>query len=278
MSVSERGLFTNHFSPYLFDVEFIPFPTSENEHTVLDKFETLLKKGDVSAFIYEPLIQGASGMRPYHPSILEKLVALAKKEDVLCIADEVMTGFGRTGPLFASEYLFEKPDIICLSKGITGGYMPMGATACNEKIEQAFLDKDPGKTFFHGHSYTGNPLACAIANASLDLLLTESCKNNRARINAAHVGFMRNIDHLPSISSVKVLGTILTIEIRCYDGEGYLSPIRDELYAYFLGKNILLRPLGNVIYLIPPYVINDQELETIYQAISELLINRANYF
>src|SRR6478736_7728516 len=171
MSVGERGAFNNAFAPYLFDVDFIDFPTEQNEQKILTDFEQKLSTNQVGVFIYEPLVQGAAGMRMYSKEILEKLVSIAQQHNVICIADEVFTGFGRTGKLFASDYLNVQPDIMAISKGITGGFLPLSVTSCSEKILEAFQSADASKTFFHGHSYTANPLACAAANASFELLI-----------------------------------------------------------------------------------------------------------
>src|SRR5579871_1284861 len=163
MSVGERGAFTSPFNPYLFDVDFIDFPNAENSQDIITAFRQKVIGGDVAAFVYEPLVQGAAGMRMYSETVLNQLMAIAKRYDVICIADEVFTGFGRTGKYFASDYLDTPPDIIAVSKGITGGFMPLGVTACSEKIVSAFRSADASKTFFHGHSYTANPIACAAA-------------------------------------------------------------------------------------------------------------------
>ncbi len=276
MAVSERGIFTNHFNKYLFEVDHIPFPEEGQEEYCLKIFEEKLLATTVTAFIYEPLIQGAAGMRIYSAEVLEKLLVIAKRNNVLCIADEVMTGFGRTGKLFASEYMTTKPDIICLSKGITGGTMPLGVTACNAKIEAAFLNPETSKTFFHGHSFTGNPLACAVSNASLDLLLNEGCKKKIEFLNKEHKAFKDKIKASKAIRKISVLGTILSIEIETFVDTGYTNSIRDELYDFFLNRNILMRPLGNVIYIIPPYIIEEKELNFIYEAIVDLLKKRQN--
>ena len=171
MSVGERGAFTAPFSSYLFDVAYIDFPTAFNEDVVIAQFKNLLSTEEVGAFIYEPLVQAAAGMRMYSPEFLDTLILEAKKHDVVCIADEVFTGFGRTGKMFASNYLTNDPDIIAVSKGITGGTMALGVTSCCEKIVSAFRSSKNEKTFFHGHSYTANPIACAAANASFELLI-----------------------------------------------------------------------------------------------------------
>jgi adenosylmethionine-8-amino-7-oxononanoate aminotransferase len=275
MSVSERGIFTQHFKNYLFEVDQIPFPSEGNEEYSIQVFEEKIKAG-VTAFIYEPLIQGAAGMRVYTAEVLEKLLFIAKKNKVICIADEVMTGFGRTGKLFASEYMNTKPDIICLSKGITGGIMPFGATVCNKEIETVFLKPETEKTFFHGHSFTGNPLACAVSNASLDLLLEKECSKKIALINKLHKDFESKIKDSKAVKKISVMGTILSIEMNTFGDSGYTNSVRDELYDFFLNRNILMRPLGNVIYIIPPYVIEEKELNHIYDSIHDLLKKRAN--
>ncbi len=276
MSVSERGLFTRHFGDYLFETVFVPFPEEGKEDVTLQAFEKEIQRGEITAFIYEPLVQGAAGMRIYTPEVLEKLLSIARKHEVVCIADEVMTGFGRTGKLFASEYMTTKPDIICLSKGITGGFMPLGATTCNAEIESAFLDPGMEKTFYHGHSFTGNPLACAVANASLDLLLTEEYQEKIRFIYKCHIGFKESLRGHKTVQKIKVQGTILSLEIKTAEQSGYTNPIRDNLYDFFQDRNVLLRPLGNVIYIIPPYIIEEKELGIIYKAIVDLLESITN--
>jgi adenosylmethionine---8-amino-7-oxononanoate aminotransferase len=270
MSVGERGSFTKPFQSLLFDVDFIPFPSQEKETEALNYFEKVAKEKDVAAFIYEPLIQGAAGMRMYSPEILDKLLNIAVSNNIICIADEVMTGFGRTGKLFASDYVNSKPDIICLSKGITGGTMALGATSCSEKIVKAFETSDKKKTFFHGHSYTANPLACAAANASMDLLMKESCMGNIAMISGKHKRFKDEISTFNKVKKVSHIGTILSIEIESEDG-GYFDQMRDFLYKSFLEKDVLIRPLGNVIYILPPFITTEEELNYIYSIVKQVL-------
>jgi adenosylmethionine---8-amino-7-oxononanoate aminotransferase len=271
MSVSGRSSFTKAFSDFLFEVRFISFPSVGNEGETLRQFKELVGSGDIAAFIYEPLIQGTAGMRIYSKEILEQLLTEAKKQDVLCIADEVMTGFGRTGKLFASAYINEQPDIICLSKGITGGTMPLGVTSCNEKVVAAFRSDDRSKTLFHGHSYTANPLACAVSNASLDLLLKDECMKNIQEIEKDHRAFCEKIKNHPNVTRAECLGTILSIELKSKEEAGYFNNLRNKCYFFFLEREILMRPLGNVIYMIPPYVINGNERDRIYGAILELI-------
>jgi adenosylmethionine---8-amino-7-oxononanoate aminotransferase len=271
MSVGERGLFTDPFSQYLFETEFIELPIKENEERVLTQFSTIVKNNDVAAFIFEPLVQAAAGMRMYSASVLDKLIALAHNKNVICIADEVFTGFGRTGKLFASDYLDNKPDIIALSKGITGGALPLGVTSCAEKILEAFKTADFSKTFFHGHSYTANPLACAAANASFELLTNEGCKQQIKTISDVQRQFALKLKTNKNIIESRSQGTILAIELRNDEISSYSNSLRKKIYSHFLSRNILLRPLGNVIYIVPPYVINEDELRYVHDEIENFV-------
>lgn len=271
MSVGDRGPFTAPFDPYLFEVEFIDFPEKEKEDEVWKRFVAIIETGEVASFIFEPLVQGASGMRFYSAELLDRMIAFAQQHDVICISDEVMTGFGRLGTLFAADQLENKPDIICLSKGLTGGVLPMGVTSCTEKIQEAYRTNDLMKTFFHGHSFTGNPMICAAANASLDLLLTEECESNRNRINQRHQEFQERIKGHPMVRNSRVKGTILAFDINTEKDTSYFNEARHHLYPYFIDKGLLIRPLGNVIYLIPPYIISDEELEYVYSTIMDFL-------
>jgi adenosylmethionine-8-amino-7-oxononanoate aminotransferase len=270
MSVGGRGAFTHAFAPYLFSVDFIDFPSDDNQEKLFADVERKLASHHVGIFIYEPLVQGAAGMRMYPPEILNHLIALAKQYDVICIADEVFTGFGRTGKLFASDFLTTPPDIIAVSKGITGGFMPLGVTACSDNIVDAFRSPAASKTFFHGHSYTANPIACAAANASFDLLMSDSCQSDILRIGKSHRKFAAHQNH-PAIKNIRSCGTILAIELQTNEGTSYFHDTRKKIYSFFLERNILLRPLGNVFYVLPPYVIQDGELDVIYRAIEEFL-------
>ena len=271
MAVGERGGFNKPFEGHLFDVDFIPFPKQGEEEKSIEAFKKLLASGDVAAFIFEPLVQGSAGMRMYEPKVLDQLLKLGHAAGVLCIADEVMTGFGRTGKLFACDYIEEGPDLVCLSKGITGGFMPLGVTACTEAVANAFREADAGKTFYHGHSYTANPLSCAAGLASLDLLLQDRCSKQLQMIEQEHQRFALKVAQSPAVADVRVRGTILAIELKTNEGTSYFNPRRNQLYQHFLDKNILLRPLGNVIYLLPPYVISKEELSSVYQEIESLL-------
>ena len=271
MSVGERGDFTKPFTKHLFDVEFIDFPTSDNEAEVLKHFKSLIDTQEIASFIFEPIVQGASGMRMYSAELLDQLIAYAQKNQVLCIADEVMTGFGRTGKLFACDHLQNKPDIFCLSKGLTGGAMALGVTSCTEEILNAFKSEDLYKTFLHGHSFTANPIASAAANASFDLLMEENCMQNIERISDKHKTFRDKHTGNSKIRDIRSKGTILALEFYTDKDSSYFSEMRNKLYPFFLNKGILLRPLGNLIYLIPPYIITNEELDKIYSAIEEFL-------
>lgn len=271
MAVGERGGFNQPFEQHLFEVDFIPFPVADRAEESLETMKQLLASGDVAAFIFEPLVQGSAGMRMYEPQVLNTLMKLAKQAGVLCIADEVMTGFGRTGKLFACHHVAEGPDLVCMSKGITGGFMPLGVTACTAAIADAFRQPEPGKTFYHGHSYTANPLACAAGLASLDLLLKEDCVLQRMMIEQAHLDFAARVEGHSAVKQVRVRGTILALELQSTEGTSYFNSRRNQLYNFFLDKNILLRPLGNVVYLLPPYVITREELRLVYKALEELL-------
>lgn len=274
MSVAERGLFTEPFTPYLFETTFIDFPSPEREDLVLEEFKDIVGCEDVAAFIFEPLVQAAGGMRIYSSEVLDRLVDVAHSHGVICIADEVFTGFGRTGKMLAVDYLRNKPDIITLSKGITGGFLALGATACSEKVSAAFSSSSLSRTFFHGHSYTANPLACAAANASFDLLVDEDCQQRIRTISRCHEEFAATLRTQPGVADVRSLGTILAVELATVEGSGYTNRLREAIYPYFLNRNILLRPLGNVLYVLPPYVITEAELRSIYDAILEFVTSR----
>lgn len=272
MSVGDRGLFTEPFSKHLFDAEFIPFPDGKNDDTVIARFTELVSHNDVFAFIYEPLVQGAAGMRMYSPALLSQLMKIAKGKDVLCIADEVFTGFGRTGRIFASDHLELRPDLVAISKGLTGGTMALGITSCTPEIFEAFESNELSKTFFHGHSFTANPIACASANASYDLLMTEDCKKRIDIICALQSAFRNKMKDHPRLNDVRVRGTILALEVKTGSTTSYGNSLKFEIYRFFMGKGILLRPLGNVIYFLPSYAFTESDIALVHQSIEEFLI------
>jgi adenosylmethionine-8-amino-7-oxononanoate aminotransferase len=271
MAVGERGPFTNPFTQYLFDVEFINFPVGDSEDIALTQLKALVKKGDVGAFIFEPLVQGAAGMRMYSPAILNELMKEARNHDVVLIADEVFTGFGRTGKHFACHYLDEYPDIISVSKGITGGTLPLGVTSCSSEIVSAFRSDDFSKTFFHGHSYTANPVACAAANASFELLMKDECQEQIVKISKAHTSFKEQLKGDDRVKETRSQGTILAVELKTEGESTYSNTLRKRIYPFFLERDILLRPLGNTIYMVPPYVITEDELQKVYSGIQEFV-------
>ena len=273
MSVSARSAFTDSFADFLFDVIHVPLPLKGKEKGAISNFQSIVSNNnpEVAAFIFEPLVLGAGGMLMYDPVIVDELIKICIEKNILTIADEVMTGFGRTGKYFACEYLQNQPDIICLSKALTGGTMPLGVTSCNEKIYNAFFSDDRSKTFFHGHSYTANPLACTAALASLDLLLQEDCEKNIQRIQKQHEVFVEKLEHEYLIKTARSTGTILALDIESKEQTSYFNSLRDQLYNFFLAKGILMRPLGNTIYVMPPYCISDGDLKYVYQSIEEVL-------
>ena len=272
MAVGGRGVFSKPFDPFLFEVEFIPTPVAGKESKCLDRLSQIIEKEDIASFIYEPLVQGTAGMQVYSPAVLDRMISMCKDKGIVIIADEVMTGLGRTGSLFAMDQCEEKPDLIALSKGITGGFLPMGVTVCTDVMHQSFWgDGEEGKmkTFLHGHSYTANPLACAAGCASLDLMETDETWENINRIEQQHAEFAKEAEELDGVAAVRHKGTILAIEYNTGAQTSYFNSLRDRLYDFFMDRGIILRPLGNIIYIIPPYCITEDELNSVYQAIRE---------
>ena len=225
---------------------------------------------EFAAIIVEPLIQGSAGMRMYSPEFLNKLVVLARSYGVLVIFDEVMTGWGRTGRLFAMDYVQDKPDIVCLSKGLTGGVLPLGLTVATQVIFESFLSEEKTKALLHGHSFTWNALACAVACANIELIKEPDFKENIDRIKEQHELFKSKLEYNSKLSEIRCLGTIIAIEIKDTNAD-YFSSLRDEAYTYFLSIGLLIRPLGNVIFLNPPYCTTNQELEKMYKGIGDFI-------
>lgn len=268
MSVGARNVFSNAFSPFLFEVVHIPVPVTGKEEESLTALRNVIDD-NTAAFIFEPLVQGAAGMIMYDAKALDELLRLCHQHNVITIADEVMTGFGRTGTVFATDQCVFKPDIICLSKGLTGGFMPLGATLCTKEIYSAYETADRTKTFFHGHSYTANPLACTAAVASLELL---GSKETQAAITGLCEEMRTAVDWFLGHPSVKPrsCGTILAVELKS-DEPGYLASVGEKIAPFFHDRGIIMRPLGNVIYVIPPYCITREQLSKVFNCIQEFL-------
>lgn len=270
MSISQRGYFNEPFEHLFFSVDYLDFPTNEKEQEILFHAESLFCTNEFAAIIVEPLVQGSAGMKMYSPNFLNKLVVLAKSYGVLVIFDEVMTGWGRTGRLFAMDYIEDKPDIVCLSKGLTGGVLPLGLTVTTQVVYDSFLSEDKTKALLHGHSFTGNALACAVACANIDLVNSNDFQRNIDRIYNQHMKFKSSIENNAKLIEVRLLGTILAIEIKENDAD-YFSSLRDKAYAYFISIGLLIRPLGNILFLNPPYCTTNQELERMYVGITEFI-------
>jgi adenosylmethionine---8-amino-7-oxononanoate aminotransferase len=273
MSASARGYFTQPFENFLFHVNRLPFPDPaqpESENRFLEALRIAGKRNTIAAFIYEPLLLGSGGMLMWRPSILEEALKIAKEFNTLCIADEVLTGFGRMGTMFASDQAQTKPDLMTLSKGITGGFLPMGITMASNKIFEAFLSNDRAKTFFHGHSYTGNPISAAAALASLDIFETEPVFERIQSIETAHA------KHAPALAAKhnlkhRQIGTIAAFEPM--DTIGYLSAKSLEWSKRALEMGLLIRPLGDTLYLLPPYASTPADLAFAYEVLNGMLAN-----
>jgi adenosylmethionine---8-amino-7-oxononanoate aminotransferase len=272
MSVSERGTFTLAFRDKLFEVIFIETPDEKNIHQLQEEIEKY--NNEIACFIYEPLLQGAGGMRMYDIKHLDTLLSLIKKEKIICIADEVLTGFYRTGKLFAGDYLSQKADIICLSKALTGGTMALGITACTQNIYEAFVSDDKMKTFFHGHSFTANPLACTAALASLRLLQQKKCLQRIKEITDEQKNFLSQLQLFEEkniIKNLRYLGTICAFEIHTNENDSYLHNIGSLFTDHCLQNGVYLRALGNTIYIMPPYCITKKELRKVHSVVESFL-------
>jgi len=280
MSVSDDSPFTDPFrsmryavhrvpSPYLYRRPAGTTPEEYLDHCVQQVGSLLEEKSDaIACMILEPLLQAAGGMIVYPAEYLRKARELCTRHDVLLIADEVLTGFGRTGKMFACDLAGIVPDLMCLSKGITGGFLPMGVTLCTDRVESAFRSENRMHTFYHGHSYTGNALACAAANASLQIFEDEPVFDRIATIAKITGERLKQFKGFAVVGETRQIGTIGAIELRAEDA-GYLSAMRPKLYRFFLDRGVLLRPLGNVVYVLPPYVIAPGELHHVYDVITE---------
>ncbi|WP_010179016.1 adenosylmethionine--8-amino-7-oxononanoate transaminase [Aquimarina agarilytica] len=269
MSASDLSVYNGPFEEHFINVVRIPVPTMDTIDAVLEQLKQLITTHQIAGFIYEPLVQGAAGMKMYPAEAIHPILELCKSNEIICIADEVMTGFGKTGPHFASESIATKPDIMCLSKALTAGMMPMGVTTCTQKIYDAFYSNDMGKGLFHAHTYTANPLACASASAGIDLLVSDEIQQSKKRIAQAHIEFVNRLEKHSKVTNVRTLGVIVAFELDI-KMERY-GKLRDQLFEHFKNQGVYLRPLGSTIYILPPYVTTTDQLNKIYQSIDSLL-------
>lgn len=269
MSVSARSTFTQAFVRQLFQVASIPSPADASLSDCLQALDRAHAENALAALVVEPLVQGAGGMKMYAKEDLEGLLDWCKRHAVLAIFDEVMTGFYRTGKLFASLWLQQQPDIICLSKGLTGGFLPLAVTTCTDEVFEAFLSNEKSKMFFHGHSFTANPIGCAAANASLDLFEMEAVQAQIAIISRIQTAAVERFSRLGCVENVRSQGTILAMDI--VGSEGYLAESGHKLAAKMLERGIFLRPLGNVVYLMPPYCCTAEDMGWLHQSLEECL-------
>ncbi|MDO5971544.1 adenosylmethionine--8-amino-7-oxononanoate transaminase [Flavivirga aquimarina] len=269
MSVSGLSVYNGPFEDFFLEVKRIPTPNGKNNDAILNTLNTIVKTNKVAGLVYEPLVQGAAAMKMYDSEGLNAILRFCKNHHIITVADEVMTGFGKTGKYFASDYIDTKPDIICLSKALTGGLVPMGLTTCSEDIYEAFYSDDIRKGLFHGHTYSANPLACTAALASIELLQSGTIQQNIKTIIASHKVFNEHIKAHPKVKSTRQIGIIfaldLNVEMKRYGN------LRDKLFKHFLDHGVFLRPLGNTIYIQAPYVITKEQLEKVYRVIEDVL-------
>jgi adenosylmethionine-8-amino-7-oxononanoate aminotransferase len=281
MSLGRSNGFFNVFDDLFFDVISVPYPhtwwgdpdVAVKEANALKTLESTLDVHGqrIAAMVLEPLVQGAAGMRMVRPEFLKKMVTMLQDAGIVVIFDEIMTGFGRTGDVFACETIDVTPDVICLSKGLTGGYLPLSTTVVKDSLYDAFYDDSFDKALVHGHSFAANPLGCAVALAALDLTLSEICDENRARINALHQERLLALGQAHDIAHARLQGTIAAFDIPVADGAGYTADVGNVLKRRFMEEGLLIRPLGNVVYLLPPYCTTNDQLHKAWDGIDKLL-------
>lgn len=267
MSVGARGIFNASYEPLLFDVGRIPFPSAEVLQQSFDAIERECRMGNVAALIVEPLLLGAGGMLIYDASTLREMKRICEAHGVLFIADEVLTGFGRTGTLFACEQAGVQPDLLCLAKGITGGSLPLAATLCRAEIFDAHYSSDRMRTFFHSSLYTANPIACAAALENLRIWSDEPVRDRIAALGRMQEQGLMRLASDPRFANARRIGTVAALDVASRDA-GYLAEIGPRLYAHFQAHDVLIRPLGNVIYIMPPYCATEADLARAYDAIA----------
>ena len=271
MAASGISFYTQAFAEMFLDVIRIPVPVKGKEQESYDSLQKVIDTYEVSAFIFEPLVLGAAGMVMYEPEALDKLLEICKKNNVLTIADEVMTGFGKTGKTFACDYLQNQPNMMCVSKALTGGTIPMAITTFTQEVFDAFYSDDINKALFHGHTFTANPTGCAAALASFELLQTEEIQNNIQHINQRHLQFQERIKGHSKVLTTRVLGVIFALEIQSAEDEQYYGNMRNRLYNFFIDNGVVLRPVGNIVYILPPYIMTDSQLDKIYKTIEDAI-------
>tara|TARA_Y100001968_G_scaffold153759_1_gene140492 strand:+ start:15422 stop:16729 length:1308 start_codon:yes stop_codon:yes gene_type:complete len=278
MALGERNIFNSSFDKLMFPVKRVPWPSTWigddeveiKESNAIEKLRELLKEPTV-AVIMEPLLQGAGGMNMVRPEFIKKVSHIIKTNNSLLIADEVLTGFGRCGSLFAFQKGNIEPDLVALSKGLTGGFLPMGITLAKENIFQSFISDSPKKTFWHGHSFTANPLGCAAANASLDLLEKDPSKYSMFELK--HYSLIEKLKELSLVKKIRITGTVVAFEVDVSEESGYLNLVGKFIKENAINKGLFIRPLGNIVYLLPPLCITDNQLEESYDIICKILTN-----
>lgn len=270
MSVGARGVFNRAYAPLLFDVETIPFPAAGREQATLDALDGACKSGEApAALIVEPLVLGAGGMLVYPADVLRNMADICAAHDVLLIADEVMTGWGRTGTLFACEQAGVTPDILCTAKGLTGGLVPLAATLARGRIFDAHKSRDRADMFFHSSSFTANPVSCAAAAANIGIWESEDVPARIAALSGLMNRRLARLAHHDAFDNARSVGAIAAIDLKVKDGAGYLSDAGPALRAFFLERGLLLRPLGNTVYAMPPYCCTPSQIDAIFDAIEE---------
>jgi len=271
MAASGISLYTQAFKGMFIDVVRIPVPVKGREQESFDALRTVIREKKCASFIFEPLVLGAAGMVMYEPEALDELIAICNQNNVLTIADEVMTGFGKTGKTFACDYLTRRPDMMCLSKALTGGTIPMAITTFTRELFEGFYSDDINKALFHGHTFTANPTGCAAALASMAILKQPEMQDNILRVNKSHLRFQAKIKMHERVAATRVLGVIFALEIKTETTESYYGSLRNRLYDFFIDAGIIMRPVGNIIYILPPYIISDLQLEKIYATVEAAL-------
>lgn len=271
MAASGISLYTQAFEGMFIDVVRIPVPVKGKEEESFNALRLAIATHQCAGFIFEPLVQGAAGMVMYTPEALDTMIQICQENHVLTIADEVMTGFGKTGKNFACDHLKHQPDMMCLSKALTGGTIPMSITTFTQELFDAFYSEDINKALFHGHTFTANPTGCAAAIASLELLQTEVMQAHITRIHQRHLAFQERIQQHPKVSTTRVLGVIFALEIKTEGPVDYYGSLRNKLYHFFIENGVILRPVGNIVYILPPYIITEEQLDKVYQVVENAL-------